>query len=204
MTPKFGPRRAVWVEAHVDDGVLAPQELQAFESLDAAYRSLCAMLYNYAPLSGHPGGSISSGRFVATLLFTLQPVVAGHAGLATHDVAATAGLAWSLLTFARWLDEPGVRRAAWFGVAFGSAVLCKFSCIGYVPAACLAMFAVRAIRERVVWRSIAPSLAVSFVVTALVVWVGYGFHFETFVAGIRGLQVIASSGRHFGFLFVAM
>jgi len=44
-------------------------ELVAFEHLDAVYRSLCAMLYNYAPLSGHPGGSISSGRFVSTLLF---------------------------------------------------------------------------------------------------------------------------------------
>ena len=44
-------------------------ELLAFEYFDALYRSLCAMLYNYAPLSGHPGGSISSGRFVSTLLF---------------------------------------------------------------------------------------------------------------------------------------
>src|SRR5437763_10748164 len=44
-------------------------ELLAFEQLDAIYRSLCAMLYNYAPLSGHPGGSISSGRFVSMLLF---------------------------------------------------------------------------------------------------------------------------------------
>jgi len=44
-------------------------ELLAFEHLDAIYRSLCAMLYNYAPLSGHPGGSISSGRFVSMLLF---------------------------------------------------------------------------------------------------------------------------------------
>lgn len=44
-------------------------EVLAFEHLDAIYRSLCAMLYNYAPLSGHPGGSISSGRFVSALLF---------------------------------------------------------------------------------------------------------------------------------------
>ncbi len=30
----------------------------------AIYRSLCALIYNYVPMSGHPGGSISSGRFV--------------------------------------------------------------------------------------------------------------------------------------------
>ncbi len=48
---------------------LPDRELRAFETLDAAYRALCAMLYNYAPLSGHPGGSISSGRIVQQLLF---------------------------------------------------------------------------------------------------------------------------------------
>ena len=48
---------------------LPEHEQKAFETLDAAYRALCAMLYNYAPLSGHPGGSISSGRIVEQLLF---------------------------------------------------------------------------------------------------------------------------------------
>jgi len=48
---------------------LRPNDFDALEKLDLAYRSLCAMLYNYAPMSGHPGGSISSGRIVSTLLF---------------------------------------------------------------------------------------------------------------------------------------
>jgi transketolase len=46
-----------------------PRELDALEKLDLAYRTLCAMLYNYAPMSGHPGGSISAGRIIATLFF---------------------------------------------------------------------------------------------------------------------------------------
>jgi transketolase len=70
MSVAFGPRRGIWIDLtgqpstslDIDDG-------RAFETLDYAYRALCAMLYNYAPLSGHPGGSISSGRFVAALLF---------------------------------------------------------------------------------------------------------------------------------------
>lgn len=70
MNRTFGPRRAVWIDLTNDrEPPLTPGEERAFETLDAAYRSLCAMLYNYAPLSGHPGGSISSGRFVASLLF---------------------------------------------------------------------------------------------------------------------------------------
>ena len=60
MTPKFGPRRAGWIDAADGGAPLTPPELKAFETLDTAYRSLCAMLYNYAPMSGHPGGSISS------------------------------------------------------------------------------------------------------------------------------------------------
>ena len=70
MTPAFGPRRAVWMDLTTDDSApLSVAELHAFDTLDTAYRALCAMLFNYAPLSGHPGGSISSGRFVAALLF---------------------------------------------------------------------------------------------------------------------------------------
>jgi transketolase len=73
MTVRFGPRRATWIDAG-DDVVplLSDDELGALETLDAAYRTLCAMLYNYAPLSGHPGGSISSGRIVELLLFDLM------------------------------------------------------------------------------------------------------------------------------------
>jgi transketolase len=48
---------------------LSPDDLELFERFDLLYRSLCAMLYNYVPMSGHPGGSISSGRFAASLLF---------------------------------------------------------------------------------------------------------------------------------------
>lgn len=48
---------------------LPASALESFEFLDLIYRSLCAVLYNYVPMSGHPGGSISSGRFVAALLY---------------------------------------------------------------------------------------------------------------------------------------
>ncbi len=48
---------------------LSEKELAAFERFDLLYRSLCAMLFNYVPMSGHPGGSISSGRIAACLAF---------------------------------------------------------------------------------------------------------------------------------------
>jgi len=66
-------RRAIYVPATETvpqgDGPLAKDELAAFETFDMLYRSLCALLYNYVPTSGHPGGSISSGRCVAGIVF---------------------------------------------------------------------------------------------------------------------------------------
>ncbi len=43
--------------------------IKKFEKLDTMYRTLCAVLYNFVPTSGHPGGSISSGRFVSSIIY---------------------------------------------------------------------------------------------------------------------------------------
>ncbi|NQU63653.1 MAG: hypothetical protein HQ517_05135 [SAR324 cluster bacterium] len=45
------------------------KDLEVLEQLDLVYRSVCALMYNYVPMSGHPGGSISSGRIVSSILF---------------------------------------------------------------------------------------------------------------------------------------
>jgi transketolase len=69
MSIAFGTRRAEWIRVEGAPPPLAAEELARFEAVDLFYRSLCALLYNYVPMSGHPGGSISSGRFVAGILF---------------------------------------------------------------------------------------------------------------------------------------
>jgi transketolase len=71
MSTPFGSRRAVYIDLASEryEPPLSKQELGELEAFDAIYRSLCAILYNYVPTSGHPGGSISSGRFVASILF---------------------------------------------------------------------------------------------------------------------------------------
>jgi transketolase len=56
-----------------DSSYLASEaDLKNFIRLDIVYRMLCTLLYNYAPLSGHPGGSISCGRIVANLVYNLM------------------------------------------------------------------------------------------------------------------------------------
>jgi transketolase len=73
MALQFGPRRGTYLNISdaIDRGgtTLSKDEIQRLEIFDLAYRSLCAILYNYVPTSGHPGGSISSGRFVEGIIF---------------------------------------------------------------------------------------------------------------------------------------
>ena len=143
----------------------------------------------------------SWGAFIAVLLFTLQPMIVGHSGLATVDIAGTAGAAVSLLAFVRWLDAPSLPRAAVFGAAFGFAVLCKLSCIGFVPAACAAITAVRIARgTRFAWRDGLRAFLVVLVVAELVIWIGYACSFERFAYALHRLTQIDDAG-HLGFLF---
>jgi transketolase len=62
---KLRPRRGVFLKAKA-----RPAAGRAMlEELDLAYRTLCAILFNFVPTSGHPGGSVSSGRIVSSLLY---------------------------------------------------------------------------------------------------------------------------------------
>ena len=69
----FGPRRGIYLDVRDviarDGAPLDAATLEQLESFDLVYRSLVAAMFNYVPLSGHPGGSISSGRFVQALIF---------------------------------------------------------------------------------------------------------------------------------------
>ncbi|MBI5507623.1 MAG: hypothetical protein HY903_02605 [Deltaproteobacteria bacterium] len=69
---EFGPRRARFF----DGATLAARaaavrrdETSSLEALDRIYRALCAILYNYGPMTGHPGGAISCGRIAIGLWF---------------------------------------------------------------------------------------------------------------------------------------
>lgn len=68
----FGPRRGKYYDVNeiLKAGTtLKSDEIKLFERLDLIYRTLCGILYNFVPTSGHPGGSISSGRFVESIIY---------------------------------------------------------------------------------------------------------------------------------------
>ncbi len=66
-----GARRGIFIDISENGSKrpVDPTETEQLERLDLMYRALCAMLYNYVPMSGHPGGSISAGRLAAGIVF---------------------------------------------------------------------------------------------------------------------------------------
>ena len=107
----FGPRRGVVFD--IDGETAAPaRELQALEALDPLYRALCAVLYNYAPTSGHPGGSLSAGRLVAGLLFRGMDYDLSAPDRADGDMISFAAGHKALGLYAMWALRDEVARLA--------------------------------------------------------------------------------------------
>lgn len=70
----FGSRRGKYYDVNdilKSGSPLNDDKVKLFEKMDLIYRTLCAILYNFVPTSGHPGGSISSGRFVESLVYNI-------------------------------------------------------------------------------------------------------------------------------------
>jgi 4-amino-4-deoxy-L-arabinose transferase-like glycosyltransferase len=122
-----------------------------------------------------------AAALLTVLLLANEPLLLGHAGLATHDAAATAGVALSLWAFAR-------RNPLLLGAAYGFAILCKFSCIAFVPVACAAILLVRRERPRL------RDLAVAAAAAAAVICAGYAFFVGRFFEGLASLYDIDRAG----------
>lgn len=112
----FGPRRGVFVNTADSlvpgGGPLDAAALAQCEAFDLIYRTLCAVMYNYAPLSGHPGGSISSGRFVSRLLFETMDYGLDQPGRKDADIISYAAGHKALGLYALWALRNEIARIA--------------------------------------------------------------------------------------------
>lgn len=106
MELQFGPRRAKYIDIREEikksGEPLKPKEVFQYEAYDLVYRSLCALLYNYAPMSGHPGGSISSGRYVAAILFDTMSYDMSDPNREDADIISYAAGHKALGLYAMW------------------------------------------------------------------------------------------------------
>ena len=106
MGLELGDRRAriIDINSTATDGPppLTQEEIEAFSHFDLIYRSLCALMYNYVPMSGHPGGSVSSGRFVACTLFNTMDYDISDPERPDADIVSYAAGHKALGLYAMW------------------------------------------------------------------------------------------------------
>jgi len=112
----FGPRRGRFIDvcelAGAERAPLDAATLEHFEALDLVYRSLCALMFNYAPTSGHPGGSISSGRIAQSLLFGSMDYDFSRPERLEADIVSYAAGHKALGLYALWALRNEVARIA--------------------------------------------------------------------------------------------
>ncbi|HKD86806.1 MAG TPA: hypothetical protein VKB58_18805 [Terriglobales bacterium] len=121
---------------------------------------------------------------LATGLFTLLPTVLADAGLATTDMALGASVGAAFLAAVFWVEKPTWSRSMLLGVSVASAVLSKFTSLGYVPLTLGLALACYLITERQGWRQTwelarhyAPYFALASITTFLLIWAAYWFSF---------------------------
>jgi hypothetical protein len=142
------------------------------------------------------GGELAA--FFAALLYSNLPPVLAHAGLATTDMAVTAGVAATLMLLHRFVRVPRPGTAALLGLAAALAFTSKFSSLLFVPVAGLVI--VLMTRER---RRALGATALALLVCALAMWAVYRFRFErlhgltldliaTYVRAHRSLHPLAT------------
>lgn len=104
MEMKFGKRRAEVFSVLDEMGrfEISDEEIKNFEFYDLIYRTLCAILYNYVPTSGHPGGSISSGRFVESIIFNTMDYDFSNPDAPDADIISYAAGHKALGLYAMW------------------------------------------------------------------------------------------------------
>ena len=88
----FGPRRGNYYEVSdiISSGLLfGDDEIKLFEKMDLVYRTLCGVMYNFVPTSGHPGGSISSGRIIQSVIYKIADYDIKKPQLLFNNIADT-------------------------------------------------------------------------------------------------------------------
>jgi transketolase len=112
MPVAFAPRRATYLDvtSEVTTPPLSADEAACFTTFDTLYRSLCALLYNYVPTSGHPGGSISSGRFVGGLVLDAADYDLGDPDREDADIISYAAGHKAMGLYAMWALRDEIAR----------------------------------------------------------------------------------------------
>jgi hypothetical protein len=137
-------------------------------------------------------------------LYISLPIVTGHAGLATTDMAYTAMLLLALMAGMRWLERPSAVNAILMGESVGLMIGTKFSALVQWPAAMLVIVVAQAVINR---RQSLPAFpfrrahiitGLVYVLPLSVLMLGllYRFNFGTLFADLHAAKLIEEHGFH--------
>ncbi len=116
---------------------------------------------------------------LAVFLFCTTPTVLAFSSIAYTDIVAASTQLAAMFCFALWLELPSRSRTLLMALAFGLALLAKFTTLLYLPAACLLMAGVwawkRGRTEPFSWAARSRKLLAAMAIALLIVWGGYRF-----------------------------
>jgi hypothetical protein len=149
---------------------------------------------------------------LAALLVSSQPVLLGHAGLATTDAPFAGTFTAALFAWIAWLERPSRWRSVALGVALALAVTTKLSAMLFLPAACGTIVLYRWYAEHGRWS--VPRFAVKEWrhapliggAAGATIWLVYGCSadpldgFKELALGIRDLVAFSADGAPSYFL----
>ena len=99
----FAPRRGYYAEIGPKEAKGVPADrVKMFDDFDLIYRTLCGILFNFVPKSGHPGGSISSGKIVEGVLFSSMKYRMGDPECQEADIISYAAGHKAMGLYAMW------------------------------------------------------------------------------------------------------
>ena len=130
---------------------------------------------------------------VAVFLFSFIPTVLAHSAVTTTDMALTAFMGAVYVAMLFWCENPSDKRSLIFGTMGALAILSKFSCLAFFPAATLATITAYLVAAQPGVRKLFASIqnlllpaALALSVAILIIWAGYRFHYgQVFFAHIK-------------------
>ncbi len=105
---EFGSRRGVYIDiSELPDQPhpVSAETLDALNKFDLWYRTLCSILFNFVPTSGHPGGSVSSGHMVASVIIETMDYNIGDPDQPDADLISYAAGHKALGLYAMWASR---------------------------------------------------------------------------------------------------
>jgi len=125
------------------------------------------------------------GKPIAVLalgLFTFIPSILAHAGVGCTDMALTATFGAAFYALVLWAEDPTWKRTVIIGIAVATAILSRFTAMGYLAAGAVfaiaaVCFARRVAPTALVTRTHVVRFSVAAGITAFLIWAGYLFSF---------------------------